>query len=212
MADLSNLTVLSLSHNQLSGGIPAALGDLSNLAHLSLRSNQLTGPIPSSLSRLANLRVLSLRFNRFSGPIPAWLGNLTNLERLYLSYNLLSGEIPPELGNLSNLTLLYLQGNQLTGCIPNGLRDISENDLDALGLPFCGDGTPDLVVEPFSVSDNNPDTGGPLVLYASVQNVGDGRLESARLTYYLSDDDTISGRDSAIPHGRRLGPRRKLRH
>ena len=79
-----------------------------------------------------------------------------------------------------------------------GESDILNNCSQAYPVDVDEPGKPDLIVQSPSASDNNPDTGGPLILYATVQNVGDGRLESARLTYYLSDNDTISGTDSAI--------------
>ena len=53
--------------------------------------------------------------------------------------NQLTGEIPPELGGLSNLTHLYLDNNLLTGCVPAGLRDVPNNDIARLGLPFCSE-------------------------------------------------------------------------
>ena len=162
LGDLSALNTLYLDDNRLSGSIPPELGDLSNLTDLRLNGNQLSGRISSELRRLSNLTVLELGDNRLSGPIPYELGNLTNLTGLYLydnqlsgtipselgslsnledlqlGDNQLSGEIPPELGNLSDLTKILLSGNQFTGCIPEGLRDVPENDLTALGLPFCG--------------------------------------------------------------------------
>ena len=73
-----------------------------------------------------------------SGEIPPELGGLTNLKVLWLDENELSGEIPSELGNL-DLRVLSLAGNRLTGCIPEGLQPVPDNDLSALGLPFCSD-------------------------------------------------------------------------
>ena len=135
LGSLSNLESLSLSSNRLTG-IPPELGSLSNLKSLYLSSNELTG-IPPELGSLSNLESLSLGFNELTGPIPAELGSLSNLERLDLSFNNLTGPIPAELGGLSNLESLYLSNNRLTGCIPAGLRDVENNDLDRLGLPYC---------------------------------------------------------------------------
>ena len=117
---------------------------------LFLDDNQLTGKIPSELGGLTKLEWLYLNHNQLTGEIPAELGDLANLRVLSLVDNKLTGEIPAELGNLTNLTVLRLAGNQLTGCVPNGLRDVADNDLLQLGLPFCqpydanGDGVIDI--------------------------------------------------------------------
>ena len=136
---LSNLLELFLYSNQLSGEIPPALGNLSNLERLLLDTNQLSGEIPSALGNLSNLEYLYLENNQLNGEIPAEMGSLSNLIGLNLNENQLDGEIPAELGNLANLQQLFLSGNQLSGCIPAGLRDVEDNDLDELGLPYCGE-------------------------------------------------------------------------
>ena len=143
LAQLANLTGIVLSFNQLNGEIPSELGNLANLQWLALSDNQLSGEIPSELGNLVSLEWLDLSANQLSGEIPAELGQLANLTELSLYNNQLSGEIPAELGRLANLRLLWLRGNQLSGCIPEGLRDVENNDLDRLRLPFCGD-TPGL--------------------------------------------------------------------
>ena len=161
LGNLANLEVLSLSHNELTGTIPPELGELTTLRHLALNSNQLTGTIPPELRNLVNLERLSLRANQLTGTIPAWLGSLANLQLLYLSENQLTGTIPPELASLTNLRELRLNSNQLTGsipawlgslanlevlylavnafigCVPEDLRDVADNDLADLSLPFC---------------------------------------------------------------------------
>ena len=138
LGGLYNLELLYLYSNRLSGTIPPELENLSKLTDLYLGFNQLSGSIPPELGSLSNLERLYLRVNQLSGSIPPELGGLSNLTRLDLSDNRLSGSIPPELGGLSNLMWLYLRGNQLSGCIPEGLQDVLGNDLDRLGLPFCG--------------------------------------------------------------------------
>ena len=118
---------------------------------LSLEDEGLTGGIPKELGSLANLEWLVLYNNQLTGEIPAELGNLANLQQLDLGGNQLTGEIPKELGSLANLRRLYLSENQLTGCIPYGLRDVAENDLDELGLPFCDVLLSGLTVSPGSL-------------------------------------------------------------
>ena len=139
LGSLPELEKLSLHYNQFSGRIPSELGKLTNLKSLSLSSNQLTGTIPAELGNLTNLTRLSISNNQLTGPIPAELGNLTNLTSLWLSNNQLTGSVPAALENLTNLTHLYLSGNELTGCIPAGLQDVANNDLDQVGLPYCGE-------------------------------------------------------------------------
>lgn len=136
---------LNLSRNELSGALPSTLGDLSELQELRLSFNQLGGGIPEDLGDLSNLETLSLARSQLTGSIPAALGNLANLEVLFLQGNELDGTIPATLTNLGNLEKLSLKNNSFTGCIPAGLQDVATNDLDQLGLDFCGspaDGAP----------------------------------------------------------------------
>ena len=140
LGELSALSVLSLNHNSLTGSIPPELGDLSALTSLSLNSNGLTGGIPAQLGNMSILQRLWLKNNPLGGTIPPDLGNLTDLRELVLNLNELTGTIPLELGDLEELQDLRLSGNQLTGCIPSALQDVANNDLDKLGLPFCGAG------------------------------------------------------------------------
>ena len=134
LGNLSQLEWLSLSGNQLSGSIPAALGNLSQLKWLELHDNQLSGPLPATLGRLSNLKELELHYNQLSGSIPAALGNLSQLEWLSLSDNQLSGSIPAALGNLSQLEQLHLDTNQLSGPLPAALGRLS--NLKELELYF----------------------------------------------------------------------------
>ena len=207
LGNLSNLVHLSLGHNQLTGRIPTELRDLTQLRNLTLRDNRLSGRIPPDLGHLSNLGGLYLSYNQLAGSIPAELGHLSDLEHLHLHHNRLKGPIPARLGNLSNLTWVLFSGNQLTGCIPDGLQDVANNDFAALGLPFCGAGSPDLIVNRASVSESNPDAGAFFTLYAQVHNQGDGASTATTLRYYRSDNDTIStsdtevGRNDIVPLG-----------
>ena len=133
----ANLRELFLLGNRLTGEIPPELGRLNNLEKLALWENQLSGTIPSSLSNLVKLSELNLHDNHLTGTIPTELGNLNNLLWLDLSKNQLTGEVPIELASLTNLTRLYVSQNQLSGCIPGRLREVEDNDLRNISLPFC---------------------------------------------------------------------------
>ena len=133
LGNLSNLTLLDLSLNELTGPIPPELGSLAPLEWLDLSNNYLTGRIPSELGNLADLELLGLADNELTGPIPPELGSLAHLEWLFLAYNELTGPIPPELGSLADLEWLQLTSNELTGRIPSelaGLAKLGRLDVD----------------------------------------------------------------------------------
>ncbi len=49
---ITNLTMLFLSENQLTGSIPSEIGNLTNLNNLFLKDNELSGEIPQSVCDL----------------------------------------------------------------------------------------------------------------------------------------------------------------
>ncbi|KAG4932974.1 hypothetical protein JHK87_046976 [Glycine soja] len=98
---------------------PGTLGRLTQLRILSLRSNALTGEIPSDFSNLIFLRSLYLQKNQFSGEFPPSLTRLTRLARLDLSSNNFTGQIPFSVNNLTHLTGLFLERNHFSGKIPS---------------------------------------------------------------------------------------------
>ena len=113
--NLTALTDLDLSNNQLSGSIPD-LSALTALQQLHLHTNRLSDVIPD-LSALDSLRYLNLHTNRLISPIPA-LSGLAALQDLYLGNNRFSGEIPASSALPATLTRLDLNNNQLSGTIP----------------------------------------------------------------------------------------------
>ena len=126
LANLTELTNLDLSRNDLTGSIPPELGNLTELMVLYLLGNRLTGPIPLELGNLPDLRSLWLNGNSLTGPIPPEMGNLAKLRHLSLALNNLTGPIPPELGNLAELMRLELFYNNLTGPIPQSFLRLDQ--------------------------------------------------------------------------------------
>ncbi len=81
----TNLTELNLSHNRLTGAIPAEIRMLSQLEALDLSDNMMTG-LPAEVGQLSHLKVLDLSNNQLTG-LPMELGNLSNLQTLDLRGN-----------------------------------------------------------------------------------------------------------------------------
>lgn len=117
---LTNLRLLILSSNNISGPFPPSLQALKNLTELKLDSNEFSGPLPSDFSSWERLEVLDLSNNLFDGRVPSSIEKLTRLRSLNLADNKFSGEIP----NLHapGLNLLDLAHNNLTGTVPQSLQ------------------------------------------------------------------------------------------
>jgi Leucine-rich repeat (LRR) protein len=139
IGNLSALTGLEIQNNKLSGSIPAEIGNIVTLKFLYLWGNQFTGGIPTSMGNLVLLEQLWLNANQLTGAIPAAIGNLVALKYLTLRDNQLSGNIPASLGNLVNLEFLYLNNNQLSGSIPAELGNLTNlKDLYLSGNQLTG--------------------------------------------------------------------------
>ncbi|CAL0300872.1 unnamed protein product [Lupinus luteus] len=94
------LRILSLSGNQLNGGIPDGFSLLTELSNLDLSSNNLSGQLPSSTGSLSSLTTLHLQDNQLSGILDV-LQDLP-LQDLDIENNLFSGPIPPKLLSIPN--------------------------------------------------------------------------------------------------------------
>ncbi|XP_057545967.1 probable LRR receptor-like serine/threonine-protein kinase At4g37250 [Amaranthus tricolor] len=143
----SNLQVLSVSSNEISGDIPVF--SHSSLSFLNLSDNAFVGPIPVNFSSaFQNLTVLSLKENYFSGDIPSSFP--PSIEVLDLSSNLFNGSLPSDFSVGPNLRYLNLSYNKISGAIPadfggdfpeNATIDLSYNNLTGQvpgSKPFMG--------------------------------------------------------------------------
>ncbi|XP_035547348.1 receptor-like protein 56 [Juglans regia] len=110
---LGYMSGLDFSCNNLTGGIPPALGQISSLHALNLSYNQLIGKIPITFSKLALLESLDLSHNSLSGEIPSALIDLTFLEVFNVAYNNLSGKVPDMKAQFGTFEKSSYEGNLL---------------------------------------------------------------------------------------------------
>ncbi|KAI3702407.1 hypothetical protein L6452_28145 [Arctium lappa] len=112
--ELTQLEVVELSENSLTGTIPGWFFLIPSLQQVNLAHNSFTGveilkPINS------NLIAVDLGFNRIVGYPPANFSAYPMLASLTLSYNKFRGRIPWEYSKKTTLNRLFLDGNYLIG-------------------------------------------------------------------------------------------------
>ncbi|GFP90555.1 tyrosine-sulfated glycopeptide receptor 1 [Phtheirospermum japonicum] len=121
--NLTSLTQLSLSHNSLSGPLPARLfKSLSQLQVIDLSRNRLIGELNSSDTLPAEARIFNFSSNHFHGPIQTpFIETGVSLETFDINNNSFAGTIPSVICSFSpSIKLLDFSNNDFTGLIPPG--------------------------------------------------------------------------------------------
>ncbi|RWR96281.1 putative leucine-rich repeat receptor-like serine/threonine-protein kinase isoform X1 [Cinnamomum micranthum f. kanehirae] len=143
LAKLRYLQQIDLTHNYLSGTIPAEWGTM-QLVNISLLGNRITGPIPNELWNIATLTDLILEANKFSGESAVLLEGiekLVGIKRIRINDNNFTGRIP-DFTNWKKLENLAIQGTGLEGPIPSEisswekLTDLRISDINGTASPF----------------------------------------------------------------------------
>ncbi|XP_073287727.1 probable inactive receptor kinase At1g48480 [Primulina huaijiensis] len=135
IGNLTELRVLSLRHNALSGPIPSDIASCSQLTDLHLQGNSFSGEIPEIFFTLTNLLRLDLARNEFSGDLPSGFNSLVKIRTLNLENNQFNGSLP-DLHSLSNLRQFNVSFNGLIGLIPRSFHKFSAQSF--LGTSLCG--------------------------------------------------------------------------
>ncbi|KAI3458541.1 hypothetical protein Pfo_015204 [Paulownia fortunei] len=138
VCNMSQLSILNLSSNKLSGKIPECIGNFSfSLWVLDLRRNEFHGTIPKTIgeNKVANgLANLGLNNNHLEGPLPRSLVNCTSLEVLDLGNNIIHDTFPWWLETLPQLRILILKSNRFHGSIRPPVSNDSFSKLQIVDL------------------------------------------------------------------------------
>nr|XP_023887562.1 putative leucine-rich repeat receptor-like serine/threonine-protein kinase At2g24130 [Quercus suber] len=125
-----NVSYFDISHNRFKGPIPLCF---KNVAQLYLESNLFSSSILSNIGDLMpNLQVLDLSKNHLFGTIPLSIPKIEMLEILSLGKNQLSGELPHHWNDSKFLMVVDIANNNLSGKIPNSMGFL--NSLEVLVL------------------------------------------------------------------------------
>ncbi|XP_042481180.1 receptor protein kinase TMK1-like [Macadamia integrifolia] len=87
----SQVSVLNLHGNNLSGTLSPAVAKLNSLTVINLGANNLTGAIPSNWTQLKNLKLLDVSGNNIEPPVPVFSGSV----KVVLDGNSLLNASPP---------------------------------------------------------------------------------------------------------------------
>ncbi|XP_065034666.1 receptor-like protein EIX2 [Musa acuminata AAA Group] len=126
VCQLQALQVLDLSKNTLSGVLPNCWNNSSRIIVMDFSSNNISGVIPKSICSIASLQSLHLNNNSLYEELLLSLKDCTKLVILDAGHNDLKGKIPTWIGeNLTSLRFLNLRSNMLDGDIPPNLSKLS---------------------------------------------------------------------------------------
>ncbi|KAL2457410.1 Tyrosine-sulfated glycopeptide receptor 1 [Abeliophyllum distichum] len=149
LGNLTFLSYLNLSYNQLSGTLPSTLfHTLNHLESLDLSSNRFngsiespffpslisfnvsnnsfTGSLPSSICITSRfVKMLDFSTNKFSGNVSKGIGRCSKLEIFRAGFNSLSGLLPYDLYTVKTLREISLPNNQFSGPVNNSIALLS---------------------------------------------------------------------------------------
>ncbi|XP_054800066.1 receptor-like protein EIX2 [Prosopis cineraria] len=120
-----SLVFLSVANNSISGKIPTSMGSLKEIQALHLDNNKFIGEIPLTLNKCKELRTLDVAQNELTGLIPTWIGGLKKLRFLIMRSNMFFGSLPYNICHLSQLQILDISLNSVSGSLPKCLNLLS---------------------------------------------------------------------------------------
>ncbi|XP_076886032.1 protein STRUBBELIG-RECEPTOR FAMILY 7-like [Bidens hawaiensis] len=120
--ELTQLEVIELSNNSLTGTIPGWVFLQTSIQQINLANNKFTGLeiLKPAGSNNNNVIAVDAGYNKISGHLTANFTAFPSLSSLSLSYNKLQGPIPVEYSKKTSLKRLFLDGNYLNGVPPEG--------------------------------------------------------------------------------------------
>ncbi|XP_008232465.1 PREDICTED: receptor-like protein 12 [Prunus mume] len=139
ICSLSQLQLLDLSDNRLSGTLPQCLGNFSDdLQVLNLGNNFFHGILPQTYTTASrsNLRMIDVSHNQLQGQLPRSLANCVMLEFMVLSSNEFNDVFPLWFGTLPRLKFLAMDHNEFYDVIGKPQKNLHFLELRFLDLSY----------------------------------------------------------------------------
>ena len=154
LLDISQLQVLDLSFNHMTGELPRDIGVFwGNMQNLILQNNQFMGLIPDSIEEMIELRYVQLGSNKFSGRVPSF-ANARSIRGVDISNQKaaagggLTGPIPSNFMERADggiVEYVNLSSNYISGELPAILArisvvnmDFTDNEIEEVNSALCG--------------------------------------------------------------------------
>ncbi|KAK6802784.1 hypothetical protein RDI58_000567 [Solanum bulbocastanum] len=150
---MSELWVLDLSNNSLSGTINTTFSIGNQLRVIKMDGNKLEGKVPRSLINCKYLEIFDLGNNELNDTFPKWLGALPHLQILNVRSNKLHGPInDARTANFfAKILVIDLSSNEFSGDLPVCLFE----NFKAMKMIGENSGTPEYVAETYSTLYTN---------------------------------------------------------
>lgn len=122
MGSQKKLKKISVAETKFSGSIPAEISGCSALTVLYITHTEVSGSLPDIWDQLPVLEEVTIQnASGLTGAIPASLGKSTTIKKIQLDGCNLTGNIPESFGDLPSdckLATFLLKGNKLSGVVP----------------------------------------------------------------------------------------------
>ncbi|XP_059648869.1 receptor-like protein 7 [Cornus florida] len=126
LENLRSLSVIDLSHNNLSAPVPNFFANFTNLTELLLWYSNLQGTFPENIFHVPTLHKLDLSDNKLlQGSFPEFFQN-GSLQTLILRHTNFSGILPNSIGNLQMLSTIDVRNCSLSGAIPSSMANLTQ--------------------------------------------------------------------------------------
>ncbi|CUG78374.1 GP46-like surface antigen, putative, partial [Bodo saltans] len=121
LGNLTQLTLLDLSYNQLTGSLPSTWASMSFVT-VTLSYNRIGGSLPVSWSQLAAIKVLILDHNDLCGPLPDSWSSMKGITTLILDSNPINATLPESWSGMGMIDVLCMDNCSLYGTLPSSWR------------------------------------------------------------------------------------------